>query len=65
MFTQLIDATTPEQAAEIGLRLQADMIDTPESFEIFESDEHGKAAVDSVAATVQNLQKLSLQQTKT
>ena len=58
---QLMDATTPEQAAELGRRLQADMTDTPESFEIFESDEHGKAAVESVAATVQNLQNPSLQ----
>ena len=60
MFTQLVDAPTPQQASELGRLLQAEMINTPESFEIFESDEHEKAAVESVAATVRNLQKLSL-----
>ena len=57
-------APTPEQAAELGRRLQAEMINAPESFEIFESDEHGTTAVERVAATVQNLQKLSLQKDK-
>ena len=58
---QLMDATTPEQAAELGRRLQAEMINVPESFEIFENDEHESSAVESVAATVKNLQNLSLQ----
>ena len=54
-------APTPPQAAEIGRLLQEEMTDTPESFEICGNEEREKAALESVAAAVQNLENLSLQ----